>query len=848
MTEPESPRIVRPIAAYVALARRRPMLLMAGYLVVTALALWPALDLKLVTDLGALLPEGTPSVTALDESNRRVGSTDTFTIAVESDDLHAIARFQDAARRAITEGDPDRGIDPWEDASWVQVDKPTDFFQAHALLYVPEEDLVDLRDRLEDYFQIQAARVGGLSLLDEEDEQKAREDLFGWFDPQLPDRLGMPDHVGDELRNYFETRDREEQEDAAGDQEGPPKLPRDLADRLISPIDSTGVVLVRLSRPSTDLQYAEMALGRGRKLIDGLEPSSFAPDLRAEVVGGYRSFKEVEAIGNDAKLATAISLGLVILLFMVFFRRVRAVAVVVVPLVMGCTWMLGLTGITYGRLTSITAFVVAMLIGMGIDYGIHLYSRAVAEVQRGRSWEQALGLSIQSTGRGLAAAAATTIASLLTLLAAHFKGFFEYGIVASFGIAFCFICSVLVIPPLVFLLERVRPAKYPPLASGRDPSRIFGRRAGRMVLAGLAVVAVITAIVAPSVTSVKFEHDFRNLRGKGTKQTIRYGKAIGKDAGSSMDMVLGSSQEEMRLVHEELTRRKNVKKDPRLRSFLTIATFVPASDSQQARKAVMDQIGEILGRKAMRRVKDPDSREMIETLQEMTRAEPFTDEDLPPWVAQMFTETDGSVGKVGFIYERIEKWDAHQVMDFQDDYGQLPGMGRKVPVASSNFILADVVRTVKSDSKRLAVWILVVILLILVLDMRSVRGVLAAGLALLVGGVWTAGVMGLYDIRLGLYNIIVIPTVLGVAIDGAIHLVHRYRELGRDGLGDVLRVTGWSVLAAALTTAGGFTGLLFIQHKGLKTIGTMAVAGVLATMIAVLLVTPAICYLLDRKK
>jgi predicted RND superfamily exporter protein len=107
--------------------------------------------------------------------------------------------------------------------------------------------------------------------------------------------------------------------------------------------------------------------------------------------------------------------------------------------------------------------------------------------------------------------------------------------------------------------------------------------------------------------------------------------------------------------------------------------------------------------------------------------------------------------------------------------------------------------------------------------------------------------MGLYDIRLGLYNIIVIPTVLGVAIDGSIHLVHRHRELGRAGLGEVLRVTGRSVLAAALTTAGGFTGLLFIQHKGLKTIGTMAVTGVLATMVAVLLVTPALSTLLARR-
>ncbi len=838
MSDPGTPRVAGPVRWYVALARRRPLLLVGIYALVTAASLWPTSNLKLITDLGALLPRDTPSVRALDESNRRVGSTDLFTIAIGSRDLDAIAAFQDAVARAIREGDPGRGIEPWADAGWIQVDKPTGFFKDHALLYIPRDELEELRDRLEDYFQFQAAKIGGLSLLDEEDEEQARRDLEAWFDPTLPDRLGMPAQVGRELQGYFET-DRGEE---AGD-EGP-ALPKHLRDRLISPVDSTGVVLVRMSRPSTDIDYAEMALLRGGALIEKLEPGTYAADLRAEVVGGYRSFKEVEAIGNDAKLATALSLGLVLVLFMVFFRRIRAVAIVVIPLAMGCAWMLGLTGLTYGRLTSITAFVVAMLIGMGIDYGIHLYSRAVSEVREGRSWEEALGLSITSTGRGLLAAAATTIASLLTLLAAHFKGFFEYGIIASYGIAFCFACSVLVLPPLVFAFERLRPARYPPLPAGRDPALLWGRRARTLVLAGLALAAVITALLAPHLGKVFFEHDFRNLRSKAVKQTIRYGKAIGKESATSTDIILGASEREMRVVHEELARRKL--EDRRLRSYLTIATFVPLQGEQEQRLEVIAEIDEIISRKAMKRVKDEKAREMLDVLGTMTQAGAFTAGDLPQWVVQMFTETDGSVGRLGYIYERIEKWDAREVMDFQDDYGMLPGLDRQVPLASSNFILADVVRTVKSDSRRLALWIVGVILLILVIDMRSARGIAAAGLALVVGAVWTAGLMGLYDIRLGLYNIIVIPTVLGVAIDGSIHLVHRHRELGRGSIGELLRVTGRGVLAAALTTAGGFTGLLFIQHRGLRTIGTMAVAGVLATMLAVLLVTPAVSLLLDR--
>jgi hypothetical protein len=300
-------------------------------------------------------------------------------------------------------------------------------------------------------------------------------------------------------------------------------------------------------------------------------------------------------------------------------------------------------------------------------------------------------------------------------------------------------------------------------------------------------------------------------------------------------------------VHEELLHRKLELGDPRLKSFITIATFVPDPEAQRARKAVIDEIREILDRRAMRRIDDPDKQELIAEMRTMTDAEPFDETALPAWVVHMFEETDGHVGRLGYLYSEVNDWNATEVMDFQDDYGLLPGIERQVPVASSTFILADVVRTVKADARRLAVWIAAVILLIIVLDMRSLGGILASTTALALGAVWTVGLMGLYDIRLGLYNIIVIPTVLGVAIDGAIHLVHAHRQRGNAGLGDVIRITGRGVLAAALTTAGGFSGLLFIQHRGLRTIGTLAVAGVLATMLAVLLVTPAVCSLLERR-
>jgi hypothetical protein len=76
--------------------------------------------------------------------------------------------------------------------------------------------------------------------------------------------------------------------------------------------------------------------------------------------------------------------------------------------------------------------------------------------------------------------------------------------------------------------------------------------------------------------------------------------------------------------------------------------------------------------------------------------------------------------------------------------------------------------------------------------------------------VWIAGLMALFDIRLRPYNVIVIPVVLGVGIDGAIHLYHRYRSVRC--LRRLMRTTGLTVTASSWTNAAGFVGLQFVAR------------------------------------
>ena len=56
----------------------------------------------------------------------------------------------------------------------------------------------------------------------------------------------------------------------------------------------------------------------------------------------------------------------------------------------------------------------------------------------------------------------------------------------------------------------------------------------------------------------------------------------------------------------------------------------------------------------------------------------------------------------------------------------------------------------------------------------------------------------------------------------------------------VLKTTGFAVAAASLTTAGGFGGLLFQDHMGVRSIGELALIGIVSALVAVFLIMPGL--------
>jgi predicted RND superfamily exporter protein len=844
------------VRAYVGLSHNKPWLPIIVIGLFTWFATMLSAKLRIDTDLRVLLPKGTPSVVALQQAEKRMGSTDFFTIAFQASSPEAVARFQQDVAESLS---------TWKEVVWTQYDQDRTFFEKHALLYMPTGQLEDLRDRISGMIGGGFAKAN--PLIEQLDDEAAKPTLKGWPDAEALRRQGLPKDLVEALLAKVKQRDTDSAE-AANRAGGPkdrktaiitePPRPDSTKSRLIGWHDGkkvwVGVVLAQLNHPSTDAIFAKGIYERGTSLIERMKPATYAKDMDASVAGAYRNFSEINQVNTDIVTAGIISFALMIVLLWFFVRKVVNLILINVPLFVAMAWTTGATYLIYERLTLLTAFILALILGLGIEYTVHLYSRWAEENRKGLDPKDAMIEAVYSTGRSLLSGAATNIFAMLSLQLGHFKGFKEFGVVVSIGITFALVTTWLVIPPLFFFFSNISAwiqkrtrnvvllkivgwlLPGPGSVHGGEllPDLPYLRPA---ILKYVALAGLLFTVGIAFGPQVQFENDFGNLRGKSTGSGISYGRAVGGGRNTSPSIILGNSEEQMRSIHDSLAIRSGNPADSMMKSFATIQSFVPAADQQVQRLKVLADIKQMLDARALDRV-DSSTRADLNLLRKYLEPGAFGFDSLPKWAQRFLTEADGSHGKFGYLYGELHESDALESAKFQKLFGTVPSKDGPAMVASSGFIYADVVRMVKSDGVRLAIVTFLFLIVITWLDMRSWRGVLISCGFVALSSYWTYKIMGIIGLKLGMYNLVVLPTILSVSVDSVIHLYHRRMELGAGKMVELYSTTGSAVLTGTLNNAFGFLGLCFVSHKGMQTIGFLATLGIGTGLVIMFTILP----------
>ena len=180
------------------------------------------------------------------------------------------------------------------------------------------------------------------------------------------------------------------------------------------------------------------------------------PDVKAGLTG-------MIAIGRDEMVYSAQSLGYttviaiiaILLLLIISFRMWVAPIFAITNLLLGLVWAIGTAVIVVGQLNIMTQMMSVILLGLGIDFSIHIISGFTERRAAGDSIAEAMEKTFLKSGKGILTGALTTACAFLTLVISHSRGMKEMGLVTGMGLLAILLATMLFLPSLlVFQIGR----------------------------------------------------------------------------------------------------------------------------------------------------------------------------------------------------------------------------------------------------------------------------------------------------------------------------------------------------------------------------------------------------------
>jgi len=131
------------------------------------------------------------------------------------------------------------------------------------------------------------------------------------------------------------------------------------------------------------------------------------------------------------------------------FRDIRKIWFPISVVMFALVWMIGLGGWLGADLTIISMVSAAMIMGLGIDFGIHVTKKYYSL----GSGIDSLSRTMVELSRGLLGASMTTAVGFLSLLFANLTGMHSLGIFLFTGIISAYIGAVFLLPTLLILID-----------------------------------------------------------------------------------------------------------------------------------------------------------------------------------------------------------------------------------------------------------------------------------------------------------------------------------------------------------------------------------------------------------
>ena len=881
---------------------RHPLSIILFSLVFAVLSVWITGEkLTFKTGRGDLVAKGLPYVKRYKEYRKHFKDLEGMVIVAEGGTPSRLAHFSETLASKL-KGYPDL-------FSQVIYKFDTSYFRSRFLLYLDFEDLKSLQEKLEehqDFIESINASPGLNPLF----SQINKEISSGMVNSLMTDFLG---ESGEEEKNKNDENDLNllirilEEMNRSLEKDyiyGSPwqslfnNGEESLRDKgyLVSKNEKLLFILAVPNEDETSFTGYKDSVYSARDLI--AEVKKDFPEIEVGLTGeDVISTDEMVTTQKDVELASKIALTGVALLFIVAFKGIVKPLLAMFSLLIALAWSLGFTSLTVGHLNILSVVFTTILIGLGIDFGIHILERFKEERKSGSEILLALQKTLQGTGQGNFSGAITTAMAFGAMALTDFIGIVELGWIAGWGILFCMIAMILLLPALVTVEEKWRKPVY--AKSKEKPTTERISKLDQFFKHYNLIIIVCTTLVLVASLSLRknfFDYNLLNLQAKGT-EAVKYEMRILENAGRSAwsAAILADSLEEVR---EKEAKLENLSTVENLESIAAMmpknqkenAEFVKENLAPMLNDIYVEEEDEIFSLKALsktlkrirfklqgregkedkvaRAAKEIDKfLKRIENLQldlAITSLEKFSEELFVDYRALMeelqqnadpqFVEISGlpkslrerfisEQGKYLItVFPSVDIWNLEKRQEYLKDLRSVdPNVtGSAVHMFNSTSLMTE--GYIKGG-----IYAMTAIIIYVFSVFRNLRTVIFILLPVFVGSIWTLGIMDALNLKLNMANLVILPLILGIGVVNGIHITHRYRE-EEDKTKVVLgKSTGRAVLLSSLTTIIGFGSMMVADHYGVFSLGLVLSLGVLCCLIASITFLPALLKLSAAK-
>lgn len=858
--------LTRAMTAYARLLVNHPGKVLLSLLALGVVSGWLTTKLTIESDQLSLISQDLPEVKAVKRVIDMVGGAGFLQLALRGDDPATLKKYADAIAEELKAAkDPDG--QPYVRSLTYKV--PVEFIQENMVLFIRTEDLIEGKKRINAYLK---------------DQLRRNNPFFIELRKTEPVKLDLTDLIS----KYSAVGKKSIRDDYYISDDGK------MVMLLIKPMWNSTLLPRTRDFVSALTGGAEM----GQPITQGILANA-AKKAGIEVVEDYQLMgnKEKVAIGFTGSYKTSVDDNYVMLeslddvfvfafafitvITIAFFRKWAPTVIVISGMALGTVLTMGFAKVTLGELNMVTSIIGAILMGFGIDYGIHFIYRTRIELGTGKTWDEAITAAIINAGRPALIAAIVTAGSFFVLLVSEFRGFSQFGFLAGFGTLIIGVTLFSWSPAVLSLVGHWRPdmpAKLIGVMKPPPPSMVTGElripRPKLLLAITSALVAVVCAFSVPWTDfpipkdremtmwerlkgGVRFNYNTRAL-APVDQPSIKLQDEINARFKISSDpiAVYTKDLEGANDIWYAMTKNPKTEfnvdsaKYPTVDQVVSIYTFTPPPETAAANAKVLTEWREELKDIPVESL-PPDMQEKAGFFMRVLSKEPFDVGGVPQVYAEQFvhlpTTKPENHGYLTFIYPKVDLWDGKNLMVFADETNLIEGVsGQKYQSAGLAILYAKLARIVLFDGKLTVLLAALWILVMHYLDFRSVKLALASVLPLGVGLWMMLGILSITNHRLNFMNLVILPILLGFGVSHGLYLLHRFLE-GTSPM-VALRSVGAAVASSTMTAIAGFASLFFAQHQGLRSIGYVACVGLGTTLIVSFTVLAAVLQIIyDRR-